>query len=75
VDATPGPVPHLIHYFIKLNCDAPAHADFQRYFRVSPPVVNTMLKNLEARGLIERTPGVARALRLLVPREALPDLD
>jgi hypothetical protein len=27
-----------------------------------------------ARGLIERTPGQARSIRLLIPREELPDL-
>jgi hypothetical protein len=34
-----------------------------------------MVVTLEAHGLIERKPGQARSIRLLVPREELPDLD
>jgi hypothetical protein len=34
-----------------------------------------MLVRLQERGLIERVPGQARSIRLLVPREALPDLE
>jgi hypothetical protein len=29
---------------------------------------------LETHGLIERTPGQARSIRLLIPRDELPDL-
>ena len=38
------------------------------------PAVHQMILTLEARGLIERTPGEARSIRLLIPREELPDL-
>jgi hypothetical protein len=34
-----------------------------------------MVLTLERRGLIERTPGQARSIRLLVQREELPDLE
>ena len=47
----------------------------QRYFKVSPPSVHQMVLTLEKRGLIERVPGQARAIRVLLPREELPDLD
>ena len=46
----------------------------QQYFRVSPPSVHQMILTLERRGLIERTPGQARSIRLLLSREELPDL-
>jgi DNA-binding MarR family transcriptional regulator len=46
----------------------------QQYFRVSPPAVHQMILMLEARGLIERTPGQARSIHLLIPCEELPDL-
>jgi DNA-binding MarR family transcriptional regulator len=42
--------------------------------RVSPPTVHRMILTLEKRGFIERTPGQARAIRVLVPPEELPDL-
>lgn len=64
----------FIYYYGKIHGRAPAEADLQQYFRVSPPSVHQMVLTLEARGLIERTPGQARSIRLLIPREELPDL-
>ena len=64
----------FIYYYGKIHGRAPAEAEMQQYFRVSPPAVHQMILTLEARGLIERTPGQARSLRLLIPREELPDL-
>lgn len=65
----------FIHCYTKLHRRAPAESDLQRYFQVTPPTVHQMLLTLEARGLIERERGVARSIRLLVPREAIPDLE
>lgn len=65
----------FIYYYIKLHRRAPAEADLQRYFRVTPPTVHQMLLTLEARGLIAREPRTARSIRLLVPREVIPDLE
>jgi repressor LexA len=49
-------------------------AEMQQYFQVSPPSVHQMVLALAARGLIERTPGQARFIRLVIPREERPDL-
>jgi len=65
----------FIYYYGKIHRQAPSEADMQRYFQVSPPSVHQMVLTLEANGLIERIPGQARSIRLLVPREELPDLD
>ena len=65
----------FIFYYTKLNGRAPSEADIQRYFSVSPPTVHQMILNLEKRRFIERTPGQARSIRLLLPREHLTDLD
>ena len=46
----------------------------QRFFRVTPPAVHGMVLTLEKRGLVERVPGKARSIRLLVPVEELPPL-
>ena len=64
----------FIHYYTKLNGRPPAEADMQRYFRVTPPTVHQMLVTLEAKGFIDRVPGRGRSIRLLIPREELPDL-
>ncbi len=64
----------FIYYYSKMHGRAPAEAEMQRYSGVSPPAVHQMILTLEARSLIERTPGQARSIRLLIPREELPDL-
>ena len=54
---------------------APAEADLQRHFRVSPPSVHQMVVTLERNGFIRREPGVARSIELLVAPQALPILE
>jgi Mn-dependent DtxR family transcriptional regulator len=61
--------------YTKLNRRAPAEADFQRYFNVTPPSVHNMIVTLERHGLIQRTPGRPRSIEVLVPVSELPPLD
>ncbi len=64
----------FMHYYAKLNGCPPAEADMVRYFKITPPSAHQMVVTLERRGLIERVPGQARSIRLLLGREDLPDL-
>jgi repressor LexA len=64
----------FIYCYTRIHGRTPAEAEMQQYFRVSPPSVHQMVLRLEARGLIERTPGQARSIHLLIPPEELPDL-
>jgi Mn-dependent DtxR family transcriptional regulator len=61
--------------YAKLNRRAPAEADFQRYFEVTPPSIHSMILTLERRGLIRRIPGRSRSIELLVPLNEIPPLD
>jgi hypothetical protein len=54
---------------------APRHADFQRFFNLTPPSVNSMLIRLEQRGFIRRIPGKARAIELAINLDWIPPLD
>ena len=65
----------FIYYYTKIHRRPPAQTDIQRYFKVTPPTVHQMVVKLEALGLIERTPRQARSIRVLLPREELPDLE
>ena len=65
----------FIYYYTKLNGRPPAEADMEQYFQTSAPAVHQMIVTLEKRGFIERVSGQARSIRLLLPREELPDLD
>jgi len=64
----------FIHHYVKINGRAPAEADMQRYFSVTPPTVHQMVVKLESLGLIERQPGVARSIKLLVDPSDIPRL-
>lgn len=65
----------FIYNYAKIHRQAPAESDLERYFQVSPPTIHEMIKTLERNGLIERTPGKARSIRLLVQPEHLPRLE
>jgi hypothetical protein len=64
----------FIHRYTEAHGCPPAEADLQRFFRVSAPSVHEMIKTLERNGLLEKTPGVARSIRLLVESKYLPKL-
>ena len=63
-----------IHQYSLVNSCAPAEADMQRFFQITPPSVHSMVLTLERRGLIRRAPGQARSITLAVPPESLPPL-
>jgi len=56
----------FIYYFAKLNGQPPVEADMERYFKIAESSVHQMVVSLEQKGLMERTPGMARSIRLLV---------
>ena len=56
----------FIYYYTKIHGVAPAEADMQRYFEVSPPSVHNMVVTLEKRGFITRTPGAGRLIQFPV---------
>ena len=65
----------FIYYYTKLNGCAPAEADIQRYFGVSPPSVHQMILTLERLQFISRVPGQGRSITLRLTRVELPDLE
>src|SRR5437762_9250869 len=75
VQITQGQYLAFVYYYSKIHGCAPAEADMQAYFKVSPPSVHQMVLTLERNRLIKRTPGESRSIRLLLARENLPDLE
>jgi DNA-binding MarR family transcriptional regulator len=65
----------FIHAYTLVNGRPPAHADIQRFFRLTPPTVHQMLLTLEKARLISRQPGMPRSVVVLVERDRLPSLD
>ncbi len=54
---------------------APTHANFQQYFNLTAPSVNSMLGRLEQRGFIRRIPHQARGIELIITPEMIPPLE
>ncbi len=64
----------FLHHYTTLHGRPPAEAELVEFFQVTPPSVHQMILTLERRGLIRRTPGQARSIRLAIPYETLPPL-
>ena len=64
---------YIFQYSLVNGC-APAEADMQRYFLITPPSVHSMVLTLERRGFIRRVPGQARSITLIIAPESLPPL-
>ena len=70
--STQGQYLAFIYAYTRVLGRPPAEADIQKYFKVTPPTVHQMLITLERKGLIQRKPGVARSIELLVSADSLP---
>ncbi len=64
----------FIDSYMVMHGRAPAEADLERFFRTTPPTIHQMILKLEEMGLISRTPGQARSIKLLVEPDAIPRL-
>lgn len=65
----------FIYYYSKINRRSPAEADIQRYFGVTPPTVHRMVHTLVKAGFIQKQPGVARSIKIIIPPEEIPELE
>lgn len=50
----------------------PAETEIGKAMKVSAPSVNQMMKTLEKKGFIQRQPGVARSIEILLPSDSIP---
>ena len=69
---TQGRYLSFIQAYTNLHGYPPSESEIAAAMCVSPPSVNQMVKMLEKKGLIQRTPGQARTLRVLVSEEEVP---
>ncbi len=65
----------FIQTYMTLHGVAPAEADMQHFFRVTPPTVHRMVLALEQRRLIQRVPGQSRSIKLLLSSDEIPKLE
>lgn len=65
----------FIHCYSRLHRRPPAEADLVRFFQLTAPSVHGMIVKLGEIGLLERTPGAARSLRVKLPEDEIPRLE
>jgi Mn-dependent DtxR family transcriptional regulator len=65
----------FIDYYTRVNRRAPAEADIQHFFNVTPPTVHQMILTLKKSGIISREPGKARSIKVLLCPDQLPYLE
>ena len=64
----------FIYNYTVMYARAPAEADLQGFFRVTPPTVHNMILKLDQLNLITRRPGEARSIALLIDPDLIPRL-
>jgi DNA-binding FadR family transcriptional regulator len=64
----------FIRAYTLIHRAPPAERDMQMFFRVTAPSIHSMILTLESRGLITRTPGKPRSIRIVIPWNELPIL-
>lgn len=64
----------FIQAYTVLNGRPPAVNDIARFFDVRPPSAQGMVQQLEKKGLITKTPGAARTIRVTLAPSDLPCL-
>ncbi|MDX1195687.1 MarR family transcriptional regulator [Sinorhizobium medicae] len=62
----------FIYAYTRIFKRFPAEADMRRHFEVTAPSVHQVMLTLENADLIQRQPGEARSIQLLVQPEAPP---
>lgn len=65
----------FMHTYEGIHGCAPAEADLQRHFGVTPPSVHQMVVTLERKGLITRVAGASRSIKVQISPDALPPLE
>jgi tetratricopeptide (TPR) repeat protein len=65
----------FIYQYSLIHEMPPAETELERYFHVASSSVHQMILTLEKRGLIMRTPGVARTIKVLLPENDIPALN
>jgi Mn-dependent DtxR family transcriptional regulator len=63
-----------IDLYTRLNRRPPATTDIAWFFQVTAPTAHNMVKQLCKNGLAEKIPRTPRSLRVLIPKDELPEL-
>ena len=64
-----------VYWYTKVHRIPPSENEIADFLGVRGPSAHRMILDLEAAGYLSRTPGQPRTIRVLLPREELPELE
>ena len=64
-----------VYWYTKLHRIPPSENEIAEFVGVRGPSVHRMILDLEVAGYLSRIPGQPRTIRVLLPREELPELE
>ncbi len=64
-----------VYWYTKVHRIPPSENEVAEFLGVRGPSAHRMIVQLAKAGLLGRTPGQPRTLRVLLPREKIPDLE
>jgi DNA-binding MarR family transcriptional regulator len=75
VSRAQGQLLAYVYWYTKVHRLPPSENEIAGFLGVRGPSAHQMILRLEARGLLSRRPGEPRTIRVLLPREELPELE
>ncbi len=64
-----------VYWYTKVHRIPPSENEVAEFLGVRGPSAHRMIVQLAEAGMLSRTPGQPRTLRVLLPREEIPDLE
>ena len=64
-----------VYWYTKVHRIPPSENEIAEFVGVRGPSVHRMILDLEVAGYLSRIPGQPRTIRVLLPREELPELE
>ena len=70
-----GQLVAFVYWYSKIHRVPPSENEIAEFLEVRGPSAHQMIVRLSARGILSRRPGEPRTIKVLLPRDEIPDLD
>jgi Mn-dependent DtxR family transcriptional regulator len=70
-----GKLVAYVYWYTKIHRVPPAENEIAAFLGIRGPSAHQMLLRLESKEILSRRPGEARTIKILLPREEIPDLE
>lgn len=70
-----GQLVAYVYWYTKIHRRAPSENEIAEFLGMYGPSAHQMILRLEAAGFVSRIPGTPRSLKVLIPREEIPELE